>query len=333
MIFSRKIFIFIKYDKTGMIIDMNIVIVCWNALKYTENTVFSLLNTIGRDEEVHVTFIDNGSNDATLIFLQNLILPENISRKIITNSRNLGIGAAYNQGLAESVKIGAKYTVFANNDLQFMHGWLTKMRKIMDDNPKMVVLSPLKPSAQDFYDKSRSTREVLKSLTETGSPEDEIRKFIGEKCVNLYEFSQKIEKINREKYGTSLREITFPNAASSSILVTQTDFFAKLGYFANPIFASNYGGEDIDMCWRALKMGREIAITNDVYIHHFRGKSIKSAGLDRAKMLAKSNVKLREIWGNDLKDFMFSHGISRENIPDKPEYWLIRELFEKADLQ
>lgn len=315
----------------SMNIVVNVVIVCWNAYVYTENTIYSIEKTlINSNIKTQLTIINNGSIDNTKKFLKTLKTSEKISLKIIHNYKNIGIGAAYNQGLQESMKLGAKYTVFANNDLQFTQNWLEKMVKIMDSNKSIAVLSPLRPSAYDFYDKNRSTRDVLKLLPDFNSPEEEVCAYIG-KLKNLDEFSQKIQSVNYEKYKTKLRFIEFPGAVGSSILLTRTNVFEKIGFFANSEFRE-YGGEDIDMCWRVMKLGYRIAITNDVYVHHFRGKSIKFANVDRDKMLNNSNQILYKIWHDDIISFLKEQNILRsKNIPNTPEFWLLNELKDDID--
>lgn len=45
-------------------------------------------------------------------------IPQNISIKILSNKINLGKGAALNKGLEESIKLGYKYAVTLDSDLQ-----------------------------------------------------------------------------------------------------------------------------------------------------------------------------------------------------------------------
>lgn len=156
--------------------------------------------------------------------------------------------------------------------------------------------------------------------------------FIGE-SRNIDEFQNKICKYNMQIYNANLRMIKFPNAISSCIVMTRTSIFKEIGFFANPEF-KEYGGEDIDMCWRVMKRGFDIAVTNEVYIHHFRGKSIKAANLDRAKLIKKSNIKLFKIWKSDIAKYYKDKGIfNPDEIPNTPENWLINELKNDINLK
>lgn len=313
-------------------IMINVVVVCWNALEYTINTLNSLLETIKTRKDVKLTIINNGSTDGTYDFLVKFVRKIKISAKVINNELNIGIGAAYNQGLQESINSNSRYTVFCNNDLLFTKNWVSKMKKIMDNNSNIAMLSPIVPSSSSFYDGTRTIKDVLLSLKKDLPIKEEIVCFIGE-SRNIDEFQNKICKYNMQIYNANLRMIKFPNAISSCIVMTRTSIFKEIGFFANPEF-KEYGGEDIDMCWRVMKRGFDIAVTNEVYIHHFRGKSIKAANLDRAKLIKKSNIKLFKIWKSDIAKYYKDKGIfNPDEIPNTPENWLINELKNDINLK
>lgn len=311
---------------------VNIVVVCWNAVTYTKETLQSLVKSLGREVPFQLTIIDNGSTDNTDTYLKSFALEnKHLNINIIKNKTNIGIGAAYNQGLDESIKINAEYTAFCNNDLLFTEGWLLTMKQVMDSDLSIAMLGPIVPSASSFYDSSRSIREVLLQIKNSDTPAQEISEFIGS-FGNMKSFVNHICQTNEQKYATKLRYIKFPNAVSSCMVMTRTSVFSGIGFFANHVF-KEYGGEDIDMCWTVLKMGYNIAVTHETYVHHFRGKSIKVANLDRTKLLQESNKKLYNIWKNDLINFLKAQAIQNtEDIPNLPEYWLINELKQNTDM-
>lgn len=310
---------------------VNIVVVCWNASDYTEVTLKSLISTIGERDPYQITIINNASTDNTA-FILNKFEQNNNNVKVITNSINLGIGAAYNQGYEESRRIGAEYTMFCNNDLLFSRNWLNRMLKIMEKDKSIAMLGPLVPASSNFYDDKRTIKEVLLSINNTNSPKEEINEFIG-KFDNIDEFSKDMASVNTKIFGSSLRYIDFPNAISSCAVMTRTSVFEQFGWFANPEF-KEYGSEDIDMCWRVLKQGYKVAVTNDVYIHHFRGKSIKAANLNRKALLRNSNIKLFNIWKSDI--ISYYKGLNVEDIDNvlcTPSNWLINEIKDDVNLK
>lgn len=304
---------------------INLVIVCWNALEYTKITLNSLCNSIKNNSDVCLTLINNGSSDETLKYLLAFEKNSKFKTLIINNKKNLGIGAAYNQGLNESFKINAKYTVFCNNDLHFTNNWLNKLENIMNENKNIALLTPLVPSSQNYYNKTKTIKDVLLKLKDSSSPSVELDNFLTG-FVDLDQFQKYVSDINNKIYGKDLRFIYFPNAVSSCVIMARTTVFKQIGFFANPLF-KEYGGEDIDICWRVLMLNYKIAITNNTYIHHYRGKSIKDANLDRVQLLKKSNKKLFLLWKNEIITYYRSKGISKSNeIPKLPENWLINEM-------
>lgn len=312
---------------------VNIVVVCWNALKYTKNTLESLCKSIELCdyENIIITLINNGSTDDTNDYLIKFSKECPFVVNVINNEENIGIGAAYNQGLRVSIESDAQYTVFCNNDLLFTNGWFNKMKNILDLKPDIAMLGPIVPSSSSFFNKTTTLKEKLFDLKEGLNIEDEFKNFI-DPYLNLDDFEKNITKINNEKYDTNLRIIHFPNAISSCMVMARTSIFKNIGFFANPEF-KEYGGEDIDICWTILKMGYKIAVTNDVYIHHYRGKSIKEANFDRSKLLKKSNLKLFNIWKKDIINYYRKQGVNcAKDIKNTPENWLINELKGDVDL-
>lgn len=302
---------------------LTIVVVTWNALSYTKVTLNSLFRTVRLP--VNIVIIDNGSNKETVDFLDKLQPPQNFSLKLILNDKNLGITTAYNQGLSASLDLDSDYTIFCNNDLFFSNNWLEKMTYIMENNPNIAILNPLRPSVNDFYPDGHSTLEILEKIVAPDAPKKEIELFIDSPIDKFDDFCAKLSDYNIKFFKTGLRIIHFPDSLSLCICMARNSVFKKIGYFAEPSFIK-YGGEDIDMCWYIMKKGFDCAITNRVYIHHFRNKSITENNLDRKKALAESNKKLYALWRNDILDFIIKNKITCLENNTNSNTWLLRQL-------
>jgi GT2 family glycosyltransferase len=88
-----------------------------------------------------LTFVDNASSPSDFKQVRRKILnefPED--SKILRTSKNLFYAGGTNVGLRES---GMKYVVALSNDVFVTENWLTKLVSIMDNNPKIGLLSPL----------------------------------------------------------------------------------------------------------------------------------------------------------------------------------------------
>lgn len=97
--------------------DHTITFACYNQLDYTKQFIASLDR-----EEVdfsRIVAVDNGSTDGTREWLQAQGFGQ-----VILNNRNLGCGAAWNQG---ALAIQSKWTVVMNNDVVCAKGWLKNL--------------------------------------------------------------------------------------------------------------------------------------------------------------------------------------------------------------
>ncbi len=102
--------------------DYTITFACYNQLDYTKQFIASLDR-----EEVdfsRIVAVDNGSTDGTREWLQLQGFGQ-----VILNNRNLGCGAAWNQG---ALAIQSKWTVVMNNDVVCAKGWLTNLLRLAE---------------------------------------------------------------------------------------------------------------------------------------------------------------------------------------------------------
>ena len=307
--------------------DVNVIIICWNALEYTRVTIDSLCTKT--DIPFSLTLVDNGSSDGTLEYLKSIKTSEYLKCiNIIHNDENMGVGYAYNQGLQVSIADNYKFSCFCNNDLFFSQGWLRTLINAAQSYDNVIAITPLRPSCTTKYSKNITSIKKLLSITETSNWREELENYMEMPVNNFEDFAKKISQAN----GRGTEIINFPNSLSTCVCLVKTDVFARLGYFADASFPK-YGGEDIDMCWTLMKMGYDCAVCHDVYVHHFRGKSIK--GLDRNKMLKISNRILFNKWRAEILNFLLNcKNIDRLLATDNEgEGWLLSQLNKDVDLK
>ncbi len=97
--------------------DYTITFACYNQLDYTQQFIASLARA--EVDFSRIVAVDNGSTDGTREWLQNQGFGQ-----VILNNRNLGCGAAWNQG---ALALQSKWTVVMNNDVVCAKGWLNKL--------------------------------------------------------------------------------------------------------------------------------------------------------------------------------------------------------------
>ena len=122
-------------------VDYTITFACYNQLDYTKQFIASLDR-----EEVdfsRIVAVDNGSTDGTREWLM-----QQGFGVVVLNDRNLGCGAAWNQG---ALAIQSKWTVVMNNDVVCAKGWLRKLLAAAEAN-QLHVASPAMVEGELNYD-------------------------------------------------------------------------------------------------------------------------------------------------------------------------------------
>ena len=321
---------------TREVVKTNIVVICFNALSYTKATINSLFSKT--KNAYFLTIIDNGSYDDTKKYIDQIKLPTNcVKLTVIRNEHNMGVGHAYNQGFLVSIAKGIEYTCFCNNDLYFSSDWLDKLEAYLDTHPNVAMVNPLRPSTSTIYDGSFSTMDKLMQIKETDKWRGELTHFTEMPVSRFDVFCKKIIKQNCEYYKKEDVVLKFPDALSTCVCLVRNTFINKLTEFADPIF-KGYGGEDIDTCWRVMFQGYDCAINREVYVHHFRGKSLKVNGLNRQKLLLASNELLYDRWKDQISQFARNEMVLNVDVESKlakttnNEYWLLSQLNRGIDI-
>ena len=121
--------------------NYTITFACYNQLGYTQKFIASLDR-----EEVdfsRIVAVDNGSTDGTREWLQTQGFGQ-----VILNKRNLGCGAAWNQG---ALALQSKWTVVMNNDVVCAKGWLSNLLASAERH-QLQIASPAMVEGELDYD-------------------------------------------------------------------------------------------------------------------------------------------------------------------------------------
>lgn len=135
---------------------------CYNQLAYTQEFIASL----DRDEVdfSRIVAVDNGSTDGTREWLQHQGFGA-----VVLNDRNLGCGAAWNQG---ALALQSKWTVVMNNDVVCAKGWLRNLLACAQSR-QMQVLSPALVEGElnyDFANWAISAQNKMKGYVRESAP-------------------------------------------------------------------------------------------------------------------------------------------------------------------
>ena len=142
--------------------NYTITFACYNQLAYTQKFIASL----DRDEVdfSRIVAIDNGSKDGTREWLH-----QQGFGAVVLNDRNLGCGAAWNQG---ALAIQSKWTVVMNNDVVCADGWLRNLLSTAEAN-ELQIASPAMVEGEldyDFSDFVSNAQTKMKGYVRHGAP-------------------------------------------------------------------------------------------------------------------------------------------------------------------
>lgn len=234
---------------------VSIIMLTFNQLTDTKKTLESLFNTTKCDYEL--IFVDNGSKDGTIKFLEKL-KEEKGNIKIIKNDINLGFAKANNQG----IKIAkGEYVLLLNNDVILSRNWLEKLVICMESDKNIGVVGPLTNHAVGQqvinYTFSKKNNDVLK-----------FAEIINMKYSGVYEHTHRI--------------IGF-------CMLIKREVIDQVGLLDERFGPGGF--EDYDYCLRVNQHGYKIMIAKDVFVYHFGGRGYSKNDLDYNN-LRKQNFQI-----------------------------------------
>lgn len=116
----------IQKGDDGQVVDMSIVLVCWNNKSYLDPCLKSLYEG-GLKSSFDVVVVDNGSTDGS----QQMLAEKYPDVKLIQNEGNVGLGKASNQGIEAT---NSRYVLLLNNDTLVNGPSLDMLVEFLDAN-------------------------------------------------------------------------------------------------------------------------------------------------------------------------------------------------------
>ena len=297
---------------------INIVIATWNAVDYTRKCIESIRNYTSYPHLL--TVVDNGSTDGTLEYLHS-----EPGIRVIANKENLGYGQAIVQGYESRP---TPLVCVMNNDVIVSPGWLESLVSVIKKDPEIGILGSLRPAGFCLHPyREKDTRSVLKETRGKGAspPEQWLERF----CAP-HRFEDFVQDVKREN-NFGLRFVEGPPAfISTCCALINGQIAERVGGLADPQFYK-YGCEDVDICWRISTEGFKMAITSEVYIHHFKHVSADVSGLDRKRLSEQNAWKFFEKWEGIIKTYLTrelqkGQDIERLLTEENWEFWFLARL-------
>jgi N-acetylglucosaminyl-diphospho-decaprenol L-rhamnosyltransferase len=247
-----------KAERTGVVPDLSIVLVCWNNKDYLEPCLESLYE-MPLAHTFDVVVVDNGSTDGS----QEMLRQKFPEAQIIQNSGNVGLARACNQG-TEATR--GRYVLLLNNDTLVNALSLDALVSFMDETPIAGAVGGklLNPDGtfQAGYANFSSLREEF--LVATG---------IGDRIWNGY--PSHLDAAETIPVGW----------LSSACLLLRRAALDKVGLLDEHYFIY---GDEADLQYRLQRAGWSVYYLPLAYTIHYGGRSMNRWG--RRKMVYRGKM-------------------------------------------
>jgi len=238
----------------------SIIVVVHNVLEMTKQCIESVLqHTSGIPFEL--IFVNNGSTDGTLEWLESLVqLHNDINIKIISNPDNRGFPKAVNQGFM-CVDEESKFILLLNNDTIVTHDWLRRMLRVFTEDARVGIVGPGSNNCSGMQQVGQVVYTDDKSLQQ-----------FAENFYRVYRtFSVEVDRL-----------VGF-------CMLIRRALIEEIGTFDEDFGIGNF--EDDDFCTRAAAAKWTLRIAGDVFIHHFGQQTFHVIEADYDRLMQENWMK------------------------------------------
>lgn len=222
--------------------EVSIVILNWNGRKYLQQFLPSVIAHSGN---ARIILADNASTDDSVEYVKvHYPLIE-----IIVNESNGGFAKGYNDALK---RIDSELYLLLNSDIEVTENWLEPLVEVMSDKS----IAGCQPKIL-----SHSQKDKFEHAGASGGFLD----------VHYYPFCRGRIFDSVESDIGQYDSVTEVFWASGAALMIRSDVFHKLGGFDESFFAHM---EEIDLCWRAKKLGYTFYVAPKSVVYHVGGGTL-----------------------------------------------------------
>lgn len=217
-----------KNEKQVYFCDM--VMPVYNGLPYVKNCIDSILSC-SNDVTYHLYIVDDSSDSYTSSFLseQAILYPQQIS--LHRNPQNVGFVQSCNAG----INLGsAPYIVLINSDVIVTPGWLSRLIRCAESDPRIAAVNPFTNYASN-----------INIPLAPGA--------------NFYGMDEVLVQNSPRSYPDVVTGVGFCMLLRRSVI-------EELGLF-DEVFGKGYC-EDSDLCMRLTAHGYRTVVADDVYVYH-----------------------------------------------------------------
>lgn len=222
--------------------ELSIVILNWNGCGYLKRFLPSVVAFSG---DARIVLADNASTDDSVSFVK-----ENYPDiEIVVNSSNGGFAKGYNEALK---KVDSPYYLLLNSDIEVTEDWLIPLMELMKDD----TVAGCQPKVLSYQDKHKFEHAGASG----GYLDADYFPFCRGRVFDSIE--------NDEHQYENPTEVFW---ATGAALLIRSEIYHKLGGFDESFFAHM---EEIDLCWRAKKMGYSFYVQPKSVVYHVGGGTL-----------------------------------------------------------
>ena len=242
---------------------VSIVILNWNGKGYLEQFLPSLIEH-SQLPDVEIVVADNNSSDDSLEFLASAY-PR---IKVIRLDENYGFSGGYNRALKQ---LSSTYFLLLNSDIEVTAGWLEPLIEKMESNDRIAACTP---KLKDFNERTK-----FEYAGAAGGYID----YLGYPFCRGRIFDHMEE--DQGQYDDST-EIFW---GSGACLMVRSSLYAQSGGLDDQFFAHM---EEIDLCWRFLRMGYQIHYVPQSAVYHVGGGTLARGNPRKTFLNFRNNLLL-----------------------------------------
>ena len=228
-----------------MMSDIAIVILNWNGSELLKRFLPSVIEN---SAQARIYVIDNGSTDNSVETLYS----EFKEVQVIALDKNYGFAGGYNEGLKS---VSESILCLLNSDVRVEGNWIEPITDLFK-NPEIGIIQP------------KILDEKNPELFEYAGAAGGFIDFLGYPYCSGRLFSN-IEKDNGQ-YDDEIPVFW----ATGACLFIRNELFKELRGFDDRYFAHQ---EEIDLCWRAQRLGYQVWYTSKSKVFHLGGSTLSNA--------------------------------------------------------
>ena len=217
------------------------------------------------DPRHELVFVDHGSSDGTVAFLQDLTA-QHANSRLLLNESNPGVAAGLNQGIAEAA---GDYIVLLRSGTVVTDGWLDRLIAAAETHPRAGLVSAAADTALPLAEGSAYDVTTLEGLAEYAAT-----------CATD----------RRGEVERTLRPGGF-------CLLIKRELVARIGGFDEAFARGHFENNDYGL--RAHLAGYDALVARDCYVHRAGGRNAVDLDIEDLDRIQSQWEIFKDKWGID----------------------------------